>query len=200
MCARQHRLPPEETTITRIGVIAGSLRNTSINREVAEALIALAPAGVEMHIIDISELPVYSPDYDRDYPKAAREYKDALASVDGLIILTPEYLRSITAALKNALEWGSHPTGESSFDRLPVAIGGVTKGGLGTVAAQQGLRAILGHLNAPTMGQPELFLRYTPEVFPGNGVIGDQAMADRLSAYLDAAVRHVELHAPVAAA
>ena len=66
--------------------------------------------------------------------------------------------------------------------------------------AQQGLRAILGHLNAPTMGQPELFLRYTPEVFPGNGVIGDQAMADRLSAYLDAAVRHVELHAPVAAA
>jgi len=185
--------------VPRIGVIAGSIGRASINSEVAQALVALAPEGVEMHLIDISQLPVYTSDYDRDYPQAARDFKDALASVDGLIILTPEYLRSISAALKNALEWGSHPTGMSSFDRLPVAIGGVTKGGLGTVAAQQGLRAILGHLNAPTMGQPELFLRYSPEVFPGNGVIADQAMADRLEAYLAAAVRHIELHAPVAA-
>ena len=183
----------------RIGIIAGSLGQTSINREVAQALIGLAPEGVELRLIDISQLPVYTSDYDRDYPQAARDYKDALASVDGLIILTPEYLRSIPAALKNALEWGSHPTGQSSFNRLPVAIGGVTKGGLGTVAAQQGLRAILGHLNAPTMGQPELFLRYSPEVFPGDGVIADQAMANHLSAYLEAAVQHVELHAPLAA-
>ena len=187
----------ERKVVPRIGVIAGSLHSTSINREVADALIALAPEGVDLRLIDISRLPVYTPDYDSDYPQAARDYKDALASVDGLIILTPEYLRSIPAALKNALEWGSHPTGQSSFNRLPVAIGGVTKGGLGTVAAQQGLRAILGHLNAPTMGQPELFLRYSPEVFPGDGVIADQAMANHLSAYLEAAVRHIELHAPV---
>ena len=183
----------------RIGIIAGSLGQTSINREVAQALIGLAPDGVELHLIDISQLPLYSSDYDRDYPQAARDYKDALESVDGLIILTPEYLRSISAALKNALEWGSRPFGTNSFNRLPVAIGGVTKGGLGTVAAQQGLRAILGHLNAPTMGQPELFMRFSPEVFPGNGVINDQAMADQLKAYVAAVAQHVELHAPVGA-
>src|SRR6187402_1821456 len=109
----------ERKVVPRIGVIAGSLHSTSINREVADALIALAPEGVDLRLIDISRLPVYTPDYDSDYPQAARDYKDALASVDGLIILTPEYLRSISAALKNALEWASHPSGQSSFDRLP---------------------------------------------------------------------------------
>lgn len=183
----------------RVGIIVGSLSSTSINREVARAMINLAPDGTELEIIDIAALPMYSPDYDANYPAAARTFKEHVESVDGVIIVTPEYLRSIPGVLKNALEWASRPWGTNSFNGKPVAIAGVSVGAIGTAAAQQGLRAILGHLNAPTMGQPELFLRFSKEAFPGNGVVEDDAVAGLLSNYLTAASAHIELHAPVGA-
>lgn len=182
-----------------IGIIVGSLASTSINREVAKALINLAPDGVELEFIDISQLPVYSRDYDADYPAAARALKEHVESVDGVLIVTPEYLRSIPGALKNALDWASRPWGTNSFNGKPVAITGVSVGSIGTAAAQQGLRAILGHLNAPTMGQPEMFLSFSKDAFPGNGEVADDAVAGLLTNWLNAAVAHIEQHAPVGA-
>jgi chromate reductase len=182
-----------------VGIIVGSLHSKSINRELAHALIALAPEGSELEIIDISQLPMYSPDHDADYPAAAREFKQHVESVDGVIIVTPEYLRSIPGVLKNALEWASRPWGTNSFNGKPVAIAGASVGAIGTAAAQQGLRANLGHLNAPTLGQPEVFLRFSPEVFPGNGEVTDDAVSGLLQNFLTAAIDHIERYAPVAA-
>jgi len=186
--------------MTRIGYIVGSTSKRSINATVAQALVALAPAGVELVKLDWSELPIYTYDTDGDFPAAGRAWKDAIESVDGIIILTPEYLRSVPGGLKNALDWASRPWGTNSFNGKPVAIGGVSVGAIGTATAQQHLRAILAHLNAPTMGQPELFLKFSPEVFPGNGTVTDDSMVGLLSGYLDAVVAHVQLHTHALAA
>lgn len=183
----------------RIGIIVGSLSSKSINREVALAMIEHAPDGSEVEIIDINQLPLYSPDYDSDFPVVAQEFKRKIDQVDGIIILTPEYLRAIPGALKNALEWASRPRGTSSFNGKPVAIGGASPGAIGTAVAQQGLRTILANLNAPTMGQPELYLRFSKDVFPGAGVVTDDAVVGLLRTFLNAAAEHIERHAPVTA-
>lgn len=181
--------------MTRIGLIVGSLSSTSINRNVARALTALAPADVELVELDYSDLPVYTPDYDADYPAPARAWKEAIEHVDGIIIITPEYLRSIPGSLKNAIDWASRPWGTNSFNGKPVAIAGASIGSIGTAAAQQHLRAVLGHLNAPTLGQPEVFLHYTPAAFDSEGALIDESVQAILSGFLSAAVAHVETYA-----
>ncbi len=179
----------------RIGYIVGSLSSTSINRQLAHALVGLAPAGVELVELNYSSLPVYSPDADSDYPTAAREWKTAIESVDGVIIVTPEYLRSIPGSLKNALDWASRPWGTNSFNGKPVAIAGASVGPIGTAPAQQHLRSILAHLNAPTLGQPEVFFRFDPTAFGPAGEVQDDATKAILEGFLMAAVAHIERNA-----
>lgn len=176
----------------RIGYIVGSLSSKSINRQVANALVGLAPADVELVELNYRNLPVYSPDTDGDYPAEAREWKQEIESVDGVIIITPEYLRSIPGALKNAIDWASRPWGTNSFNGKPVAIAGASVGPIGTAAAQQHLRAILGHLNAPTLGQPEVFLRFDQAAFGANGEVQNDATKAILEGFLLAAIAHVE--------
>jgi chromate reductase, NAD(P)H dehydrogenase (quinone) len=181
----------------RIGYIVGSLSSTSINRRVAEALAALAPEGVDFVEIPIKDLPLYTPDADADYPQSALDWKSAIESVDGVVIITPEYLRSIPGALKNAIDWASRPWGTNSFNGKPVAIAGVSVGAIGTAAAQQHLRAILGHLNAPTMGQPEVFLQYHADAWDAEGALIDERTTALLQGFLSALVTHVDRHARV---
>jgi len=181
----------------RIGYIVGSLSSTSINRQVANALIGLAPANVEFVELDYRDLPVYSPDTDGDYPLAAREWKQTIESVDGVIIFTPEYLRSIPGALKNAIDWASRPWGTNSFNGKPVAIAGASVGAIGTATAQQHLRAILAHLNAPTLGQPEVFLTHS-RAFDAEGALLEAARPV-LEGFLTAAIAHIELNTPALA-
>jgi len=183
----------------RIGYIVGSLSSASINRQVANALIGLAPANVEFIELNYRDLPVYSPDTDGDYPLAAREWKQGIESVDGVIIFTPEYLRSIPGALKNAIDWASRPWGTNSFNGKPVAIAGASVGAIGTATAQQHLRAILAHLNAPTLGQPEVFLRFDQAAFGANGEVQNDATKAILDGFLSAAIAHIELNAPALA-
>ncbi len=181
----------------RIGIIVGSQSSTSINRQVAKALIGLAPEGVEMAEIAWNELPIYTPDYDADYPAAGREWKSAIEASDAIIIVSPEYSRSIPGGLKNALDWAARPWGTNSFNGKPVAILGASGGAIGTAAMQQHLRAILGHFNAITMGQPETFLQITPSSFGANGEVADEALGTILEGYLAAVVAHVERFAQV---
>lgn len=169
-----------------IGYIVGSISSTSINRRLATALAALAPADVELVEIPIKDLPFYSPDHDRDYPQVARVFKQAIADVDGVIIVTPEYSRSIPGVLKNALDWAARPYGQASFDGKPTAVIGTSGGPISTAAAQQHLKAILSHYNAPTLGQPEGYIQSTPGLFGENGEVANDGTAAFLRAYLDA--------------
>ena len=181
----------------RIGVLVGSIAKESINKKLASTFPNLAPEGVEFVDIDISGLPMYSYDLDGNFPAVALEFKALIDSVDGVIIVTPEYSRSIPGVLKNALDWSARPYGQFSFYGKPVAIIGASQGNIGTAAAQQHLRAILGHYNAYTMGQPEAFFVYRPNEFGPNGEVLNDATAALLEGYLAAVTAHVERFAPV---
>jgi len=170
----------------KMGYIVGSISSTSLNRRLAKALANVAPEGVELVEIPIKDLPFYSPDYDADFPQVARDFKQAIADVDGVVIVTPEYSRSIPGVLKNALDWAARPYGQGSFNGKPTAIIGTSGGPISTAAAQQHLRAILGHFNAPTLGQPEGYIQATPGLFTEDGEVTNEGTAGFLQGFLDA--------------
>ncbi|GAA1997186.1 NADPH-dependent FMN reductase [Microbacterium ulmi] len=170
----------------RIGYIVGSLSKASINRRLARALVRLAPADVEFVEIPIGDLPLYNRDFDADYPQVARDFKTALADVDGVVIVTPEYSRSIPGALKNALDWAARPWGQNSFARKPTAVIGTSGGGIATAAAQQHLKAILLHLDAIVLGQPEGYIQSTPGLITDDGEVTNESTSEFLAGYVKA--------------
>ncbi len=95
------------------------------------------------------------------HPPVARAFKQTIASVDALLFVTPEYKRSISGGLKNALDWASRPWGQNSFTRKPCAVIGTSPGAIGTAVAQQSLRSVLGFCNAPQMNAPEAYIQFT---------------------------------------
>src|SRR3954471_260797 len=167
----------------KVGYFVGSLSSTSINRELSKALIRLAPKDLEFHEIPIRDLPLYSPDFDADYPPEALALKDAIKRSQAVLFVTPEYNRSIPGALKNALDWASRPWGQNSFDHIPAAVLGASIGQIGTALAQQSLRAVLSFCNARQMTSPEAYIQYTPEIFPGDGEVTNESTRTFLRAY-----------------
>jgi chromate reductase len=175
----------------KVGYFVGSLSSTSINRELAKALIRLAPEDLEFHEIPIGNLPLYSPDYDQNYPPQAVALKDAIHEVQAVMFVTPEYNRSIPGALKNAIDWASRPWGQNAFDHIPAAVIGASIGQVGTAVAQQSLRAVLSFCNARQMTAPEAYIMFSAEVFPGDGEVADPALKAFLASYLSEFRDHI---------
>jgi chromate reductase len=169
----------------KVGYFVGSLSSTSINREVAKALISLAPDDLDFTEIQIGNLSLYSPDYDHDYPPEARALKEAIARSDAVLFVTPEYNRSIPGALKNAIDWASRPWGQNSFDQIAAAVIGASPGQIGTAMAQQSLRGVLSYCNARQMTAPEAYIRYSREIFPGNGEVADESTRAFLTNFME---------------
>jgi len=171
-------------TTYKVGYFVGSLSSTSINRELSRALINLAPEDLEFTEIGIGNLPLYSPDYDADYPPEALALKDAIRSADAILFVTPEYNRSIPGALKNAIDWASRPWGQNAFDHIPAGVIGASIGQIGTAVGQQSLRAVLSFCNARQMTAPEAYIRYSTEVFPDDGEVADESTKAILTNYM----------------
>ena len=112
----------------------------------------------------------------------------------GVIFVTPEYNRSIPGVLKNAIDHASRPYGQSAWAGKPAGIVGVSVGAVGTACAQQHLRAILGYLDMPTLGQPEVFLQMKEGLFDANGDIGEQS-CKFVQSWMDKFAAFVETHA-----
>jgi chromate reductase, NAD(P)H dehydrogenase (quinone) len=102
-----------------IGVVVGSLRKGSLNRKTALALAKLAPEQLMLEIVEIGQLPLYDQDMDEHPPKEWQEFRERIRGVDGLLFVTPEYNRSVPAALKNAIDVGSRPYGSSAWGGNP---------------------------------------------------------------------------------
>ena len=148
----------------QVGYFIGSLSSTSINRTLSTALVHYAPDDLEFTEIPIKDLPLYSQDFDADYPQPARALKQAIAEVDAVMFVTPEYNRSIPGGLKNAIDWASRPWGENSFTRKPSAVIGASIGAIGTAVAQQSLRSVLSFCNSPQMNAIEAYIHFTPNL------------------------------------
>src|SRR5687767_8262524 len=171
-------------TTFSVGYFVGSLAKTSINRKLSRALVRLAPAELQMREIPIADLPLYSYDYDADYPPAGRALKDAIAAVDAVLFVTPEYNRSIPGGLKNAIDWASRPWGKNSFARKPSATIGTSPGKIGTAVGQQHLRSVLSYLNSPQMNAPEAYITLTPGLITEDGEVTNPSTEEFLRNYM----------------
>src|SRR5262245_15995622 len=158
----------------KVGYFVGSLSSKSINRLLAKALTKLAPEELVLTEIPIKDLPLYSPDYDADYPAAARAFKQAIADVDAVLFVTPEYNRSIPGCLKNAIDWASRPYGKNSFAFKASGVIGTSPGSIGTAVAQQSLRGVLCYCNSPLMNTVEAYIRFTPGLIDAEGKVTDE--------------------------
>lgn len=170
----------------KVGYLVGSLATKSINRKLAKALIRLAPERLEFTEISIRDLPLYSYDYDDDYPEVARQLKRAIEASDAILFVTPEYNRSIPGGLKNAIDWASRPSGTNSFAQKPSAVIGTSPGSIGTALAQNDLRAVLSYCNSPQMNAPEAYIHLTPGLITDDGDVTVQSTQEFLRSYMEA--------------
>ena len=173
----------------KVGYFVGSLSSTSINRLLAKALARLAPPELELTEIPIKDLPLYSPDFDADYPPVARALKQSIADVDAVLFVTPEYNRSIPGGLKNAIDWASRPWGKNSFARKPTGVIGTSPGAIGTAVCQQSLRGVLCYCNSPLMNPVEAYIQFKPGLITADGEVTDESTQEFLRNYM------TELHA-----
>jgi len=168
-----------------VGVFVGSLRSGSYTRKVARVLAGLAPSGLSLELIEIGQLPLYNPDLDgADPPAAWTAFRDTVKPLDALLFVTPEYNRSLPAALKNALDVGSRPSKQSVWDGKPGAVVSVSPGALGGFGAHHHLRQALAHLNVSTLAQPEIYLGGVADLLDESGGLTKDSTRALLTKFL----------------
>jgi len=160
--------------VYQVVVLIGSLRKDSINRKVANALIELAPPSIKAEILGIGDLPAYNQDLDSDPPAPWKEFRAKIKAADAVLFVTPEYNRSVPGPLKNALDVGSRPYGQSAWDGKPGAVVSASPGAIGGFGANHHLRQSLVFLNVPAMPQPEAYLGGADKLFGADGKLTNE--------------------------
>ncbi len=178
----------------RIAVVVGSLRGDSLNRQLANVLCELGPAGFSFRQTRIDDLPLYNQDDDANQAASVKRFKAEIADARGVIFVTPEYNRSIPGVLKNAIDHASRPHGGSVWAGKPAGIAGVSIGAMGTSMAQQHLRNVLACLDVPTLGLPEVFIHAREGFFDNDGKV-PAASRTFLQSWMDHYIAWVRQHA-----
>lgn len=178
----------------KVAVLVGSLRKASINRRLALALAELAPASLKLEIVEIGDLPLYNEDIDQDSPpEAYTRFREQLRGADALLFVTPEYNRSMPGALKNAIDVGSRPYGQSVFGGKPGAVLTASPGAIGGFGANHALRQCMVFLDVYMMQQPEAYLGGAGSFFEEAGMLGD-GIRPFLQKFIDAYAAWVARH------
>jgi chromate reductase len=179
-----------------VAVVVGSLRKDSLNRKMALALAGLAPASLELGIVEIGGLPLFDQDREAEPMPAVSDFKDRIVRADALLFVTPEYNRSVPGVLKNALDVGSRPYGKSVWSGKPGAIVTVSPGAIGGFGANHHLRQSLVFLNVPTMPQPEAYIGGGADLFDDKGALTSDSTRAFLLKFLGAFALWVEANSP----
>lgn len=170
----------------RVAVLVGSLRAGSLNRKMAESLIAMGSDNLALGIVEIGKLPLYNEEYDENPPSEWREFRERIKASDAILFVSPEYNRSVPAALKNAIDVGSRPYGASVWDGKPAGVVTVSPGVIGGFGANHHLRQMFVFLNIRAMQQPEAYIGGADEVFDQKGALVEKThdyMASFMHAY-----------------
>lgn len=178
----------------KIAVIVGSLRKDSLNRKMARALIGMAPPGISLELVEIGDLPLYNEDTEVPPPQAWTRFRDSVRAHDAVLFVTPEYNRSVPGVLKNALDVGSRPYGQSVWSHKPAAIVSVSPGAIGAFGANHHLRQSLVFLDMPILQQPEAYIGGAAALFDEAGHLTADATRGFLEKYLAAFSRWVNLN------
>jgi chromate reductase len=169
-----------------IVALVGSLRKESFTLKIAKAMAKLAPASLKIDVVTLEGLSFFNQDLEANPPADWLALRDKLKASNGVLILTPEYNRSIPGVLKNAIDIASRPYGQSSFLGKPVGLISNSPGPLGGVAAAKHLQNIMPGISGPVMGQPEIYLNGVGDAFDGNGELIKESLKPVLQQYLDA--------------
>lgn len=173
-----------------IGIMVGSLRKESINRKIANALVNIGHPEVDFSFIDISRLPMFNQDMEDDLPPEVVSFKKQVSALNGIIFVSPEYNRSIPAALKNAIDWASRPYGQNSLAGKRAAMVTVALGAAGGAVAMSHLRSILPFL-MEVSGQPEVCISYKEGMFNDKGELADERLREFLQGFITNIVKEL---------
>lgn len=165
-------------------VLVGSFRHGSYNQQLARGLQKLATGRLEFAFADLGALPHYNDDLWTDPPPIVENFKRNVVAADAVLIVTPEYNRSIPGVLKNALDWGSRPVGQNVWSGKPAAICGASRGAIGTAAAQSQLRSIIPAIGLSLMSQPEVYISFKDGLVAENGDIAVESTRVFLTQFL----------------
>lgn len=180
--------------VHKVAVLVGSLRKASINRKLALALTQLAPPSLQLELVEIGELPLYNEDIDTDpAPQAYTRFREQLRAADALLFVTPEYNRSMSGAMKNAIDVGSRPYGKSAFGGKPGAVLTASPGAIGGFGANHHLRQSMVFLDVRMMQQPEAYLGGAGKFFDEQGKL-DEGIEGFLQKFIDAYAAWVDSH------
>ena len=182
----------------KIAVFVGSLRKESFNRKMAKALAALAPESLKLEIVEIGGLPLYDQDCDDEGkpPSAWTAFRERVKTFDGFLFVTPEYNRSVPGVLKNAIDVGSRPYGQSVWGGKPGAVISVSPGAIGGFGANHHLRQSLVFLDVPAMQQPEAYIGNAAQLFDAKGNIANETTREFLIKFMDTFAAWVAKNSP----
>jgi chromate reductase len=169
-----------------VAVFVGSLRKASLNRKLAHALAELASPELKLDIVEIGQLPLYDQDVDENPPEAWRAFRNRVKAADAVLFVTPEYNRSVPGGLKNALDVGSRPYGQSAWNEKPGAVISASPGAIGGFGANHHLRQMLAYLNVPTMPQPEAYIGGADKLFDADGKLVNESTRKFLQSFMQA--------------
>jgi chromate reductase, NAD(P)H dehydrogenase (quinone) len=156
----------------KIAIIVGSLREGSLNRRVARSICALRGENLDCSMVEIGDLPLYNQDLDANPPQQWTRFRERVGAADGVLFCSPEYNRGIPGVLKNAIDVGSRPYGQSVFDKKPAAIVTASPGSIGGFGANHQIRQAAVFLNMPVMQSPEAYLGHvTDDSFDESGCL-----------------------------
>jgi len=178
----------------KIAIIVGSLRKDSLNRRVGRSICALASDVLDCEIVEIGDLPLYNQDSDASPPEQFVRFREKIAPMDGILFVTPEYNRGMPGVLKNAIDVGSRPYGQSVWDKKPAAIVSASPGGIGGFGANHQLRQSCVFLNMPVMQQPEAYLGHvTDDSFDDGGCLKEGPLRDLVVVLADSFAGWVDM-------
>lgn len=169
-----------------VAIMVGSLRQGSWNKKLAHAVEKVAGARWTCRYADLASVPLYNEDLWPTPPAAVPALKQLIETSDGLVIVTPEYNRSLPGVLKNAIDWATRPGGKSSFKGKPTAILGASAGQLGTAIAQSHLRSILAPIGALALTGPEVYVTGKDGLFADDHTINDERVRGSVEKLVDA--------------
>ncbi|WP_163339873.1 NADPH-dependent FMN reductase [Desulfopila sp. IMCC35008] len=156
--------------------ICGSLRRQSTNRGLLQYARDNAPAGLEIQVADLADVPFYNADL-QEIPEPVKKLLDGIGQADALLLACPEYNYSIAPPLKNALDWASRAQDNHLLAGKPVAIVG-SGGGMGTARAQYHLRQVCVFLDLHPLNKPEVFSNAFSPSFDEEGNLVDEKIQE----------------------
>ncbi|MBV2225867.1 MULTISPECIES: NADPH-dependent FMN reductase [Sphingobacterium] len=180
-------------TNKKIGVFVGSLRKESFNKKIANYLVSNPPAGLELEILEIGQLPYYNEDLDQgNPPKEYVDFRKAVSELDAVLFVTPEYNRGVSAVLKNAIDVASRPYGKNVWNGKPGGVISSSIGAIGGFGANHHLRQSLVFINVPTMAQPEAYIGNVAANFDEQGKLVNKDCQKFLDSFMAAYKEWIE--------